>query len=616
MATRNTVIVARYGRANDQIRLQRGPRDRGALDGAACPAGAWYGGPMRMAMRLRVQLRGGRSRSQRAGIAPTTHGAADVAHGARRSCSSACRARRRAAVGVAACTATSGVATERRRPGDATAPTRATPTPTDRRPRPRRTRTRPTPDRRRATRRTDPRTSRSGELQWSERRRGRRDGAARGAGRLRGPRRPARSSCSSPAIWPTTRRTRSGRCSSTRAGPGFGGVRLRHLRRSDLRRGAARAVRHHRLGPAGHRPERAGDRLHRRLRPLLLRDRHHAGRRGGEAADRRPRRGVRRQLRREQRRLLRVRRHQQQRPRHGLDPPGARRGPDQLLRLQLRQRARRDVGDAVPRDGAGRGARRRVRPQRRRSLEGGLQQAAGFEGTLDDVPRPVQRRPALRVPQRRRRRGRVRRPDARARRRTDPVRGRPARHHPGRRAAGRRPGDVLADVLGPAVRGARRRAGGRRVPGCSPSTTATTSASPTARGATSWRRSRRSRAWTTPSAPPSRRTTPTAPQFIEVAPRFMPNTTGTLLLHVLPALDRPAGRDHGSRRRPDRRDRHDGDPATPLSSTRAMADTLEDGRLVVVDADQHTGYGSTTASTTSCTGYLVDLEVPADETEC
>jgi hypothetical protein len=33
-----------------------------------------------------------------------------------------------------------------------------------------------------------------------------------------------------------------------------------------------------------------------------------------------------------------------------------------------------------------------------------------------------------------------------------------------------------------------------------------------------------------------------------------------------------------------------GDPATPLESSRAMADTLEDGRLVIVDANEHTGY--------------------------
>ena len=72
----------------------------------------------------------------------------------------------------------------------------------------------------------------------------------------------------------------------------------------------------------------------------------------------------------QQRRHLRARRHEQQRPRHGHDPPGARRGRDQLLRLQLRQRARRDVGDAVPRHRAGRRARRRQPTPTPSTLEG------------------------------------------------------------------------------------------------------------------------------------------------------------------------------------------------------------------------------------------------------
>ena len=111
----------------------------------------------------------------------------------------------------------------------------------------------------------------------------------------------------------------------------------------------------------------------------------------------------------EQRGHPRARRHQRHRPRHGLDPPGARRGHDQLLRVQLRQRARRDVGDAVPRHRPGCRARRGVRPERRRRCEGGLQQVAGFEGTLTTYLAAVQRRPGVRVPQRRRRRGRLRR---------------------------------------------------------------------------------------------------------------------------------------------------------------------------------------------------------------
>ena len=59
-----------------------------------------------------------------------------------------------------------------------------------------------------------------------------------------------------------------------------------------------------------------------------------------------------------------------------------------------------------------------------------------------------------------------------------------------------------------------------------------------------------------------------------------------------------------------------GDAATPLSSTRAMAETLEEGRLVIVTADQHTGYGVNECVDTVVHEYLVDLVDPGDETEC
>lgn len=59
-----------------------------------------------------------------------------------------------------------------------------------------------------------------------------------------------------------------------------------------------------------------------------------------------------------------------------------------------------------------------------------------------------------------------------------------------------------------------------------------------------------------------------------------------------------------------------GDPATPFESTRRMADTLQDGRLIIVDADQHTGYGLNACVNQAVADYLVDLEPPADETEC
>jgi pimeloyl-ACP methyl ester carboxylesterase len=59
-----------------------------------------------------------------------------------------------------------------------------------------------------------------------------------------------------------------------------------------------------------------------------------------------------------------------------------------------------------------------------------------------------------------------------------------------------------------------------------------------------------------------------------------------------------------------------GDFATPLASTQRMAEQLEDGRLVVVEADQHTGYGANRCVIDVVNTYLIDLEPPADGTEC
>ena len=59
-----------------------------------------------------------------------------------------------------------------------------------------------------------------------------------------------------------------------------------------------------------------------------------------------------------------------------------------------------------------------------------------------------------------------------------------------------------------------------------------------------------------------------------------------------------------------------GDPATPFESTVRMADALEDGRLVVVEADQHTGYGVNRCVVDVVNDYLIDLDPPDDGTEC
>jgi hypothetical protein len=57
-----------------------------------------------------------------------------------------------------------------------------------------------------------------------------------------------------------------------------------------------------------------------------------------------------------------------------------------------------------------------------------------------------------------------------------------------------------------------------------------------------------------------------------------------------------------------------GDPATPFAGSRRMAETLEEGVFVAVEADQHTAYGLNTCIDDAIDGYLVSLAVPDDLT--
>jgi pimeloyl-ACP methyl ester carboxylesterase len=59
-----------------------------------------------------------------------------------------------------------------------------------------------------------------------------------------------------------------------------------------------------------------------------------------------------------------------------------------------------------------------------------------------------------------------------------------------------------------------------------------------------------------------------------------------------------------------------GDAATPLESTRKMVAALEDGRLIVVEANQHTGYGANECVTTAVDQYLVRLTAPDQSITC
>ena len=61
-----------------------------------------------------------------------------------------------------------------------------------------------------------------------------------------------------------------------------------------------------------------------------------------------------------------------------------------------------------------------------------------------------------------------------------------------------------------------------------------------------------------------------------------------------------------------------GDPATPLDGTRKMAEALEQGRLVTVVGNQHTGYGINACSQAAVDNYLVDPigHLPAEGLRC
>ena len=59
-----------------------------------------------------------------------------------------------------------------------------------------------------------------------------------------------------------------------------------------------------------------------------------------------------------------------------------------------------------------------------------------------------------------------------------------------------------------------------------------------------------------------------------------------------------------------------GDAATPLESSRRMATALEDGRLIVVTANRHTGYGENDCVTTAVNKYLLTASVTFAEKAC
>ncbi|MEI7755712.1 MAG: alpha/beta hydrolase, partial [Actinomycetota bacterium] len=107
-----------------------------------------------------------------------------------------------------------------------------------------------------------------------------------------------------------------------------------------------------------------------------------------------------------------------------------------------------------------------------------------------------------------------------------------------------------------------------------------------------------------------------AASFIAAAPRFAPGTTGSYFCTFYPPAQDPRVTITGKGAGPVLVVGTTGDPATPLSSTENMAKALEQGVLLVVTADQHTGYSVNQCSLNAVDNYLLKLTLPAAGKRC
>ena len=107
-----------------------------------------------------------------------------------------------------------------------------------------------------------------------------------------------------------------------------------------------------------------------------------------------------------------------------------------------------------------------------------------------------------------------------------------------------------------------------------------------------------------------------ARELIGVAPRLFPYTTGTYFCTFFPEATDPRIEITGVGAGPIVVIGTTGDPSTPLDSSRKMAAALEDGRLVVVEANQHTGYRVNSCIDDTVHEYLTFLEAPENEKIC
>jgi len=107
-----------------------------------------------------------------------------------------------------------------------------------------------------------------------------------------------------------------------------------------------------------------------------------------------------------------------------------------------------------------------------------------------------------------------------------------------------------------------------------------------------------------------------AAELIGVAPRLFPYTTASYTCDFFPDPDDPRAEVTGERAGPIVVIGTTGDPSTPLESSAAMADALEEGVLVTVEANRHTAYRSGSCINDVVHEYLIWLEAPAPDTRC
>lgn len=107
-----------------------------------------------------------------------------------------------------------------------------------------------------------------------------------------------------------------------------------------------------------------------------------------------------------------------------------------------------------------------------------------------------------------------------------------------------------------------------------------------------------------------------AVSLASVSPRFSPSTVGDYTCVFWPQALDPRIAVDASTYVPILVIGTTGDPATPLEGSRSMAQALGNATLLVVNADQHIGYGANGCVVQVVSDYLVRLKVPKNEAPC